>query len=414
MAIIKPFKALRPTQEKVEVFSCPPYDVLEDNEVREIASKKPESYVRVTRAEVDFSKDVDVHSEEVYKKGAENLKDYLDRGIIIQDSEEAFYIYRETWRGKSQTGFYAVASVDEYDEGKIKKHELTREDKEDDRTKHIMILEAQAEPVFLTFKAQPKVKEMLQNFINKYEKLYDLTDETEVRHEMWKVDQKDDVELLKSSFEKINAMYIADGHHRSAAASRTKKISKEKNPNHTGDESYNYFLAAIFPHDELRVLDYNRIVKDLNNMNEEEFISKLKDIFDISDAEESPYSPKNLHEVGMYLNKKWYKLQIKEKHIDRNDPVKELDVYILQNYVLDPILGIENPRKDSRIHFLGGIRGVQVLEDWVDNKGYTVAFSMFPTPLEQLINVSDADKIMPPKSTWFEPKLKSGLVIHKI
>ena len=277
-----------------------------------------------------------------------------------------------------------------------------------------MILEAQAEPVFLTFKSQPEVKQTLQNFINKYEKLYDLTDETEVRHEMWKVDQKDDVEVLKSSFEKINAMYIADGHHRSAAASRTKKISKENNPNHNGNESYNYFLAAIFPHDELRVLDYNRIVKDLNNMNEEEFITKLKDVFNISEAEETPYSPKHLHEVGMYLNKKWYKLQIKEKYIDRNDPVKELDVYILQNYVLDPILGIENPRKDSRIHFLGGIRGVQVLEEWVDNKGYTVAFSMFPTPLEQLINVSDADKIMPPKSTWFEPKLKSGLVIHKI
>ena len=412
MSIVRPFKGLRPTGEKVESFACPPYDVLEDSEVKEIVSKKPESFLKVTRAEVEFPEGTDPHSDEVYKKAGENLKNFEKKGIIFQDKAPAYYLYRETWRGQSQTGLFATVSVDEYDKGLIKKHELTRQDKEDDRTRHITLLGAQSGPVFLTFKSKESIKNVLSEMLVKYDKEYDLTDENEVRHELWVVNKEEDIKKIQEAFADIEKLYIADGHHRAAAASRTQKLMKEKNLNHTGNEEYNYFLAAIFPHDELRVLDYNRVVKDLNGLNKEDFIEKISESFEVIDANERPYSPKSLHTYGMYLDKKWYVL--KPKKVDESDPVKALDVYILQNYLLDPVLGIKNPRKDSRIHFLGGIRGIGVLEDWVDNKDWTVAFSMYPTPLEQLINVADADKVMPPKSTWFEPKLRSGLVIHKI
>ncbi|BBE31889.1 hypothetical protein OSSY52_20300 [Tepiditoga spiralis] len=412
MSIVRPFKGLRPTGEKVESFACPPYDVLEDSEVKEIVSKKPESFLKVTRAEVEFPEGTDPHSDEVYKRAGENLKNFEKEGIIFQDETPAYYLYRETWRGQSQTGLFATVSVDEYDKGLIKKHELTRQDKEDDRTRHITLLGAQSGPVFLTFKSKETIKNILSEMLEKYDKEYDLTDENEVRHELWVVNNEEDVKKIQESFSDIEKLYIADGHHRAAAASRTQKLMKEKNSNHVGNEEYNYFLAAIFPHDELRVLDYNRVVKDLNGLSKDEFIEKISENFEITETKETPYSPKELHTYGMYLDKKWYIL--KPKTVDESDPVKALDVYILQNYLLDPILGIKNPRKDSRIHFLGGIRGIGVLEEWVDNKDWKVAFSMHPTPLEQLIDVADADKVMPPKSTWFEPKLRSGLVIHKI
>ncbi|GAB6190149.1 DUF1015 family protein [Marinitoga arctica] len=414
MSVIRPFKGLRPKNELVEEFSCPPYDVLEDEEVKEIVNKHPKSFLRVTRAEVDFEENVDPHSEIVYKKAKENLENFKKEGILIEEKEPALYIYRETWKGHSQTGIFATFSVDEYQKGLIKKHELTRQDKEDDRTKHIMILEAQTGPVFLTFKSKEEIKKLIKQGIEISEKIYDFTDEKEVYHELWVLTDKNLINSLEKAFEKVDALYIADGHHRAAAASRTKEILKSKNPLYTGNEEYNYFMAVVFPHDELKILDYNRVVKDLNGLSDEEFMKKVSKYFDVSESSNSPYSPKSRHEFGMYINKKWYSLKAKKDIIDENDPVKQLDVYILQNYLLDPILGIENPRKDPRIHFLGGIRGVKALEDWIDGKDWKVAFSMYPTSIEELMNVADANKTMPPKSTWFEPKLRSGLLIHEI
>ncbi|WGS64762.1 DUF1015 domain-containing protein [Marinitoga aeolica] len=414
MSIIRPFKGLRPRKDIVEEFSCPPYDVLEENEVKEIVSKHPNSFLRVTRAEVDFENEIDPHSEIVYKKAKENLDQFKKDGILIEEKEPALYLYRETWQGHSQTGIFATFSVEEYQSGLIKKHELTRQDKEDDRTKHIMILEAQTGPVFLTFKSENKIKELINEGVEKAEKIYDFIDEKEVHHELWVLTQKDLIKKLEGAFEKVEALYIADGHHRAAAASRTREILKSKNPLHTGNEEYNYFMAVVFPHDELKILDYNRVVKDLNGLSDDEFMNKISEHFEIIDAPESPYKPKSKHEFGMYINKKWYILKAKNEIIDENDPVKQLDVYILQNYLLAPILGIENPRKDPRIHFLGGIRGVKALEEWIDEKEWKVAFSMFPTSIEELMAVADDNKTMPPKSTWFEPKLRSGLLIHEI
>lgn len=414
LSLVRPFKGLRPKKEHIENFSCPPYDVLESDEVEKIVSQNPKSFLRVTRAEVDFKGEVDPHSDEVYKKAGENLKNFEEEGVLINDEKPSYYIYRETWKGKSQLGLFATVSVDEYDQGKIKKHELTRQDKEDDRTRHITLLGAQSGPVFLTFKSKDDIKKLLENLINESDKIADFVDENKVRQELWLINDENKVSEIKVAFESIDNLYIADGHHRAAAASRTRKIKKEENANHTGNEEYNYFLAAIFPDDELRVLDYNRVVKDLNGLSKEEFVSKVEEKFEIFDTSESPYSPKSLHEFGMYLDKKWYILKAKPEILDKTDPVKDLDVYILQEHLLAPILGIGDPRKDSRIHFLGGIRGVGALSNWVDTKDWGVAFSMHATPLKQLIDVADAGKIMPPKSTWFEPKLRSGLVVHKI
>ncbi|MBM7559112.1 DUF1015 domain-containing protein [Marinitoga litoralis] len=414
MSVIRPFKGLRPKKELVEEFSCPPYDVLEEDEVKEIVKKHPKSFLKVTRAEVEFDGDIDPHSEEVYKKAKENLDNFKKEGILVEEEKPALYLYRETWKGHSQTGIFATFSVDEYQKGLIKKHELTRQDKEDDRTKHIMILEAQAGPVFLTFKSKESIKELINKGIDEAEKIYDFVDEKEVHHELWVLTNEELIKELENAFKEVEALYIADGHHRAAAASRVKEILKSKNPLHTGNEEYNFFMAVVFPHDELKILDYNRVVKDLNGLTEEEFMNKVSEYFEISEAPESPYKPKARHEFGMYINKKWYSLRAKENIVDESDPVKQLDVYILQNYLLDPILGIENPRKDPRIHFLGGIRGVKALEEWIDGKNWKVAFSMYPTSIEELMDVADADKTMPPKSTWFEPKLRSGLLIHKI
>ncbi|KLO25072.1 DUF1015 domain-containing protein [Marinitoga sp. 1155] len=414
MSLIRPFKGLRPKKELVEEFSCPPYDVLEEEEVKEIVTKHPNNFLKVTRAEVEFDENIDPHSEIVYKKAKENLENFKKEGILIEEEKPALYLYRETWNGHSQTGIFATFSVDEYQKGLIKKHELTRQDKEDDRTKHIMILEAQTGPVFLTFKSKENIKELINTGIDKAEKIYDFKDEKNVYHELWVLSDENLIKELEKAFSEVEALYIADGHHRAAAASRTKEILKSRNPQHTGNEEYNFFMAVVFPHDELKILDYNRVVKDLNGLTDEEFMEKLSENFEIFEVKETPYKPKSRHEFGMYINKKWYSLKAKDSIIEENDPVKQLDVYILQNYLLSPILGIENPRKDPRIHFIGGIRGVKALEEWIDGKNWKVAFSMYPTSIEELMAVADVNKTMPPKSTWFEPKLRSGLLIHEI
>jgi len=414
VSTVRPFKALRPVKNYAQEFSCPPYDVLEENEVKQIVQEYPNSFLRVTRAEVEFKDGADPHSDVVYKKAAENIKMFEKTGVLIEDEKRCFYLYRETWKGRTQTGLFATFSIDEYDKGLIKKHELTRQDKEDDRARHIITLEVQAEPIFLTFKSYPEIKEILSLMIKKYDKLYEVTDSNGVLHEVWKVDSETDVNLIEKSFKKVDCLYIADGHHRAAASSRARKQLMEKNPSHNGSEEYNFVMGAIFPDDELRILDYNRVVKELNGMDSNEFLKKIEENFTVSFACEKPYSPKELHEIGMYLDKKWYSLKAKDHIISKTDAVKALDVSILQEYLLCPVLGIENPRKDPNIYFLGGIRGVGALEDWIDEKKWKVAFSMYPTQLSQLIQAADDGMIMPPKSTWFEPKLRSGLTIHKI
>ncbi|RMA76786.1 uncharacterized protein (DUF1015 family) [Petrotoga olearia] len=409
LATVKPFKALRPHKGIEQCFSCPPYDVLEEDEVKEIISRNPNSFLRVTRSEVEAEED---SKEAIYKKANENLKSFIKKGVLITDPDPSFYIYRETCKGVSQTGFFAVVSVDEYDKGIIKKHELTRRDKEDDRTNHILNLNAQTGPVFLTHKAQEDLKTIIDKLIKNKEILYSFCDENNVKHELWKIQEEAEKERIEKAFSSIEYLYIVDGHHRAAAASRAQKIMKEKDTNYSLDKPYNYFMAVIFPHNELRVLPYNRIVKDLNGLKEEEFLKKIGSYFEVEEAPFSPYSPDSPHFFGMYLQKKWYKLTFKGK--ESEDPVENLDVQILQKYLLDPILSIKDPRSDPRIYFLGGIRGVKEIEKWVDTKDWKVGFSMYPTQIDQLLKVADMNKIMPPKSTWFEPKLRSGLFIHKL
>ena len=409
MATVKPFKALRPYKGIEQCFSCPPYDVLEEDEVKEIISRNTNSFLRVTRSEVEAEED---SKEAIYKKAKENLESFIKNGVLIKDVEPSFYIYRETWQGVSQTGFFAVVSVDEYDKRIIKKHELTRRDKEDDRTNHILNLNAQTGPVFLTYKAQEDLKAIIDKLIKNKEILYSFCDENNVKHELIKIQEENEGEQIEKAFNSIEYLYIVDGHHRAAAASRVQKIMKEKDTNYSLDKPYNYFMTAIFPHNELRILPYNRIVKDLNGLKEEEFLKKISSYFQVEEAPFSPYSPDFSHSFGMYLRKKWYKLTFKGE--ESEDPVENLDVQILQKYLLDPILSIKDPRTDPRIYFLGGIRGVKEIEKWVDKKDWKVGFSMYPTQIDQLLKVAEMNKIMPPKSTWFEPKLRSGLLIHEL
>jgi uncharacterized protein (DUF1015 family) len=412
MAIVKPFKGLRPIPDKVKEVASPPYDVISSDEAREVVEKNPLSFLRVIRPEVDLPQEIDLYDERVYKKGKENLDRFIGDGILIQDSTPCLYIYRQVMGDHIQVGLVACASVDEYEKGVIKKHEHTREEKEIDRTKHIESLNAQASPVFLTYRSNPDVDVfMLEG--TKGEPVYDFTADDGVRHTFWVIDNPDTIETIMNGFRGIDYMYVADGHHRSAAAVRVRNRRKEQNPNHTGEEDYNYFLVVIFPHTQLKILDYNRVVKDTNGLNKEELLKKIKERF-IIEAREGKYKPSEPHTFGMFFDKRWYKLTAKEGTFPLDDPVESLDVAILQENLLAPILGIVDPRKDKRISFIGGIKGIKTLEDMVNEGEYTIAFAMYPTNIESLMRVADAEKVMPPKSTWFEPKLRSGIVIHLI
>ncbi|QTA37716.1 DUF1015 domain-containing protein [Thermosipho ferrireducens] len=411
--VVRPFKGLRPREDMVEKVAAKPYDVVTTEEARKEAEKNPYTFYRVTRPEINFDSEVDTQSDEVILKGKEILEMFQKEGVMILEDKPAFYIYRETMGDYSQIGIYATFSTKEYQEGKIKKHELTRKDKEDERAKHVQLLKAHAGPVFLMYRAKPEVDELIIKHTEKTP-VYDYTDDSGVHHTLWVVKDENEVKEIEEAFKNINAFYIADGHHRAAAAARAAEAFAKENPGHTGKEEYNYFLAVLFPHNQLNILDYNRVVKDLNGLGEEEFIEKLKEKFLIEDAPESPYKPQTKHEFGMYLSGKWYKLTAKKGTYDENDVVSSLDVSILQENLLKPILGIENPRTDKRISFVGGIKGVKELQRLVDNGEFKVAFSMYPTSIEELLAVADEGKIMPPKSTWFEPKLKSGLVVHLI
>jgi len=408
MAILKPFKAVRPKAELVEKVASKPYDVLNSDEAREEVKGNDYSFLHVVKPEVDLDPSIDPYDNKVYQKAAENLKSFMDQGILIQEREEQLYCYEQEWKGHKQVGIAGCFSVDEYQASKIKKHEFTRRKKEDDRVNNITATNANTGPVFLTYRSVEEIDNLIsENTQN--EPLYNLTDEYGCRHRIFKVTNT--LKLLEA-FKGVDSLYIADGHHRAASASRVRDAKKEVNPEHTGDEEYNFFLAVLFPHKQLKILDYNRIVKDLNGLSDKAFFDKIKENFEVAEEGDISYSPSTSKNFGLYINKKWYSLKAKEGTYDASDPVKSLDVAILQDNLLNPILGIEDPRTDERIDFIGGIRGLRELENKVNSGEWKCAFSMYPTLMEQLLDVADADKTMPPKSTWFEPKLRSGLFVH--
>jgi uncharacterized protein (DUF1015 family) len=416
MINIQPFRGMRPANGLAKEIVSPPYDVVNSEEARELAKGQKYSFLHIVKPEIDLPPDINTHEARVYAKGVENLKSYMTRNLLIQDEKPRLYIYKLRMGDDEQVGLMAVASVEDYKNDRIKKHEYTRLDKEEDRAAHIDCLNAQCGPVFLIYRAQENIRRLIEEGMKK-EPEYDFIGVYGVQHTLYIVDDNALIKKLVDAYKAVDALYIADGHHRSAAAARVYDKRKAANPKHTGNEPYCYFLTVIFPHDHLRILDYNRVVKYLNGYSPNALIEAIQDYFDVElyspkAGQDKQFRPARLHDFGMYLKGQWYKLTAKPGTFDANDPVEVLDVYILQENLLAPILDIQNPRTDNRIHFVGGIRGLGELERLVDQGDFSVAFSMYPTRIEQLMNIADANRVMPPKSTWFEPKLGSGMVIH--
>jgi uncharacterized protein (DUF1015 family) len=416
MATVKPFKGLRPPKDIVKDLACLPYDVMNSEEAAKMAEGKEYSLLHITRAEIDCPPGTDIHSETVYEKSVENFRKFQEKGWLVQDDEPKFYIYAQTMDGRTQYGIVGGAACEDYQNGIIKKHELTRPDKEEDRMILTRYLNANIEPVFFSYKAVPEIDEIVRNIVKNDKPEYEfVADEDGFGHTFWPVNDPDINKRLEELFAtKVPYTYVADGHHRTAAAARIGQERKEQNPNHTGNEEYNFFMAVHFPDDQLHIIDYNRVVKDLNGLTEEEFLKKLENVFEVEKAGGEEYRPQKLHEFSMYLSGNWYKLNAKEGTYDDNDPIGVLDVTVLSKHVLDDILGIKDLRTSTRIDFVGGIRGLGELKHRVDNEGMKVAFALYPVSMQQLIDIADSGNIMPPKTTWFEPKLRSGLVIHKL
>ncbi|HBT39965.1 MAG: Uncharacterized conserved protein UCP033563 [Thermotoga sp. 50_1627] len=412
---VRPFRALRPRKDFAARVAVKPYDVVSFEEAKRIVLSNPLAFYKVTKPEVNFDEPVDPSSYETLEMAKRNLQKYREDGIFFEDDQECFYVYRQISHDHTQTGLVATFSAKEYLESKIKKHELTRKDKEEERVKHIEYLRAQTGLVFLFYRAERRLNELLDS-ITRVEPEYDFVDEDGVRQIVYVVKERSKIEEIKRAFEEVPAFYIADGHHRAAAAVTVAQRMANRNPNHTGLEEYNYFVGVVFPHDQLKIYDYNRIVKDLNGLTVEQFLNRLERVFNVEVAPVRPYRPKEKHEFGMFLGDTWYRLRVKDFVLREAglDPVETLDVSILQREVLDKILNIKDPRRDKRIDFVGGVFGLEVLEEYVLKKDWAVAFALYPTSIEELMNVSDAGLIMPPKSTWFEPKLKSGLFVHLI
>lgn len=411
MSDIRPFCAVRPNEVFASKIAALPYDVYTRKEAKKEVEKNPLSFLKIDRPETMFPDDMDMYAPKVYQKARRVLEEMIEKGEFIQDKKPCYYLYELTRNGHRQTGIVACASIDDYFNGTIKKHENTREEKEQDRIRHVDTLDTQTGPIFLAYRFDAVLKEIIEKTKRKIP-VYDFISEDKITHRVWVIDESEMIERIQQCFVKINKIYIADGHHRAASAIKVGCKRRKEHPGYTGEEEFNYFLCTLFAEEELEILDYNRVVKDLNGLSETEFLEKIKENFEVEEAEESPYAPKQKKEFGMYLGKKWYKLQIKKEQIS-DDVVENLDVSILQNKLLKPILGIKEPGKDNRIIFVGGIRGLKELENCVEN-GFQVAFSMYPTSMQELFSVADADRLMPPKSTWFEPKLRSGLFLHKI
>ena len=410
MAIVRPFKCVRPNTKVVDKVAALPYDVYNRKEAKAEVLKEPLSFLKIDRAESQFDDSVDTYDPAVYQKAKEMFEYDVEKGIYEEIDQPYYYIYELTMDGRKQTGIVATASIDDYLNNNIKKHENTRADKELDRINHVDVMSAQTGPIFLAYREN----ETITNEINKAKEnapLYDFTSNDGIRHTVWVIDNIESIKTIQNAFAKINELYIADGHHRCASAVKVGLKRREAHPNYTGSEEFNYFLSVLFPDNQLMIMDYNRVVKDLNGYTSKEFIEKLKENFEIEEVK-GEFSPKRKATFGMYLDKKWYKLTAKI-NILSSDPVDGLDVSILQNNVLKPLLGINDPKTDKRIDFVGGIRGLKELERRCHND-MTVAFSMYPTSIKELFDVADAKLLMPPKSTWFEPKLRSGLFIHRI
>ncbi len=416
MSVIKPFKGFRPPKEIVEKLASRPYDVLNSEEARKEAEGNPYSLLHVTKAEIDLPAGTDEHSQVVYDKVVENYNMFKNNGWLVQDEDEKLYIYAQTMDGRTQYGIVACAYSEDYVNGIIKKHELTRKDKEEDRMIHVRITNANVEPVFFAYPAHNEIDEIVANIVKNQKPIYDfVAKEDGFGHTFWVIDDKTTINRIVEIFaNEIPAMYIADGHHRSAAAALVGQEKKKNNPNHTGKEEYNYFMTVIFPDNQLKIIDYNRVVKDLNGNTPEEFIAKLQNSFVVEKMGADIYKPSKLHEFSMYLGGEWYKMTAKEGTYNDLDPIGVLDVTILSNLVLDKVLDIKDLRTDKRIDFVGGIRGLGELKRRVDNGEMQVAFALYPVSMKQLIDIADSGNIMPPKTTWFEPKLRSGLVIHEL
>jgi len=410
MPVFKPFKAFRPKSDLAKQIAAYPYDVINSDEARNIVKDNPLSFLRVGKPEVDLAKDVDLYDSSVYLKGKENLNNLIKDGNLIEDSSSNFYVYAQTMNGRTQYGLVGCAAVEDYWNDKIKKHEFTRKVKEEDRCEHVRVTNAHTGPIFLTYKDNDMINAIVKRTITSKPD-NDHTADDGIRHTTWIINNEDDKNLIESKLKEIDSFYVADGHHRSAAAAIVGRERAKANSNHNGSEEYNFFLAVLFPASELFIMDYNRLVKDLYGNTTEEFFDKLSKNFSIEKVN-IKYSPSKKGEYGLYIDKQWYKLNVNDSFVEIDDPVESLDVAILQKLVLNDILGIADPRTDNRIDFVGGIRGLAELESRVDSGEMKLAISMFPTSIEELMNIADAGEVMPPKSTWFEPKLRDGLFVH--
>lgn len=414
MAKIKPFKGIRPPKDLIVEVASRPYDVLNSEEAREEAKGNEKSLYHIIKPEIDFPVGTDEHDPAVYEKAAENFQKFQDKGWLVQDQKELYYVYAQTMNGHTQYGLVVCAYVDDYLNGVIKKHELTRRDKEEDRMKHVRINNANIEPVFFAYPDNAELDAIVKKYTVKTPEYNFVAELDGFGHTFWIIDNEGDMARITELFDGMPSLYIADGHHRSAAAALVGAEKAKQNPNHRGDEEYNYFMAVCFPANQLTIIDYNRVVKDLNGLTETEFLDKLKTNFTIEEKGQEIYKPTGLHNFSLYLNDKWYSLTAKPGTYNDNDPIGVLDVTISSNLILDEVLGIKDLRSDKRIDFVGGIRGLGELKRRVDSGEMKVALALYPVTMKQLMDIADTGNIMPPKTTWFEPKLRSGLVIHKL
>lgn len=413
MAKVKPFKGVRPPRELVENVASRPYDVLNSDEARAEAEGNPKSLYHIIKPEIDFEPGTDEHDPRVYDRAVENFNAFQKNGWLVQDDKEHYYIYAQTMDGRTQYGIVIAANVDDYMQGRIKKHELTRRDKEEDRMKHVRVNNANIEPVFFAFPENPVLEGIISR-ISESEPEYNFTADDGFGHHFWVIDEEDTIATITEEFAKIPSLYIADGHHRTAAAALVGNEKAKSNPSHRGDEEYNYFLAVAFPASHLKIIDYNRVVRDLNGLSPEEFIKAIEKNFTVECIGENVYAPARLHNFSLYLDGKWYSLTAKDGTYNDSDPIGMLDVTVSSDLILRDILGITDLRSDKRIDFVGGIRGLRELKRRVDSGEMAMALALYPVTMQQLMNIADTGNIMPPKTTWFEPKLRSGLIIHKL
>jgi len=413
VSTFRPFKGIRPVPEKAKAVASRPYDVLNSEEAREEAAGNPDSFLHVVKPEIDLPVDTDLYSEPVYRMAVSNFAKMVESGVFTEDEKPCFYLYELTMDGRTQTGIVGCSAVEEYFEDKIRKHELTRQAKEEDRKNHIRYTDMNAEPVFFSYRAEPRIDELVAAKLVDTP-VYDFEAEDGIRHRFWVVDDAEWIQQIVELFKSIPEVYVADGHHRTAAAALVGKERKEANSNHTGEEEYNFFLSVLFPDNQLKIFDYNRVVTDLNGLSTEEFIKRIEENFTVEEKGSAPYRPDGVHVLSMYLDGTWYRLVANEGTYDDSDPIRTLDVTVLSECVLTPILDITDLRKSSRIDFVGGIRGLEELSRRVDSGEMAVAFALHEVSMEQLLNIADTGNIMPPKTTWFEPKLRSGLVVHKL